>query len=160
MIGSLILGPIASGFRPPGAPPAVSTAGLGFRAIKTDGNQLTTANVVATVLYNSVDSDIDGYDPLTGIFTVPESLNGKYMRFTAGAKGSQATNGFALYINQAGSIVQSVIGSVTTSWNATVVATPPIQVVTGQEFLVQYFCQFAGNIEQHPSTFFVGEVLD
>lgn len=122
----------------------------GFRA--TGGVQNMSLNTFTLVQYGTEVFDTENaYDPATHFYTVPESLDGKYMVFSANLR---ANGNGTLYIQVNGAnIVQH--GSPNGRHSAT---TGVIQVATGDQIAV-YFFGTAGDTSAEVANF-SGYVVD
>lgn len=123
----------------------------GFAA--TANNQNTVSTVFAQIIFQNEIFDTDnGYNPATGTFTVPASLNGKMMIFQAGWR--HAATGGTIYLQHNG----VNIAQANSNASRAVVVSRPIIVETGDTINVWYFVNSTLLIEA-PSTFFSGFVI-
>jgi len=109
-----------------------STPATAFRAVQSSAQSLPN-DVFTAITYETEEFDTaDGYDPLTGIFTVPAALDGRYMNINANLRSAGVGT---LYIQYNGAnIVQS--GSTNGRFS---ISTGPVIVSTGDTFQVFYF---------------------
>jgi len=136
--------------------------GQGFRAVRDSGTQAISGSTFTTLEFPTTEFDSEsGYASNT--YTVPSSLDGKYMVFSAGANA--ASPGFvvaSIYIQVNGT---SYLQHVTEDGLAFSVVTGPIQVSTGDTVTVAMFNNGSSTIsatsaETNEMTFFAGYVVE
>ncbi len=124
----------------------------GFSAV-ADGTQAALNASIQTITCQTEEFDSDNaYDPVTGIFTVPASLNGEWMSFAGGVRRNN-TNG-TLYIYKDGASISQSGGSGNDRNN---VVSKPIQVSTGETYSLRWFGTGTESFEA-TNTWFSGRV--
>lgn len=136
-----------------------TTPASGFRAI-LDVNTATSTSA-PDIVFGTEQYDIDnGYDPTTGIYTVPAALDGKIMVIMAGCRLQASNNGSFLHISRStdGGSNWVDIGS-DSGWGTQLASTGPIQVATGQQFKVRLYTPSNSTVLADERTFFSGFVV-
>lgn len=143
------------------------TLPVAFKGFRGDRDGTTTQAIPATTETTLIgdrevyDTD-SGYDPLTGIFTVPSSLDGKYMNFI-GAIETDASEDITLIIRETGGTSGQAVrqtSSAADSVSRNQVETGPVQVTAGETWELKIFVATAANVVAQESSFFCGYVLE
>jgi len=130
----------------------------GFRAVRDTTAQSLPSSSNTTLVMNSEEFDTeDGYNPATGIFTVPASLDGKYMVFSMGTK-------FAALEDAQVYILEATVGGLAyeTSDNTLGIGctTGPILVSAGEEYRPSALLGGTGDLSADNRSFFAGYVVE
>lgn len=154
---NMIFGPKAAGSWPSGTslvgPAGVSAPFRGFRAV-SDGTEAPTITTLTTMAFqNEVFDTESAYDSTTGIFTVPASLDGTYMEFSAGIRTSATDSTLYLYQNAV-----NIAQSHGQAFRA-IISSGPVLVSTGDEFKIQVYSPSSATAVADVS-FFSGYVIN
>lgn len=138
---------------------SLTTPASGFRAIL--GVNTATSTSAPDIVFGTEQYDTDnGYDPTTGVYTVPAALDGKIMVIMAGCRLQTANDGSFLHISRStdGGSTWVDIGS-DSGWGTQLASTGPIQVATGQQFKVRLYTPSNSTALADERTFFSGFVV-
>lgn len=133
----------------------------GFRAQRATSAQSLTSSTFNDLVFNSEDFDTEsGYDAGTGEFTVPGSLDGKYMTFTCGVRMA-ASERLELYISiDRGSGVGNLAENTIYDFQGGEVSSGPILVSEGDIVNARIFPLSAASLSAVEQSFFSGYVIE
>ena len=127
-----------------------------FKVSRTAGTQSVASGTATNLTYDTEVFDPDGLiDPAAGSFTVPVSLNGRWMEFTAGVRFTNTATTQIASITRDGSF----IAGMSAGTGQLTVTTGPVQVATGQVFRASGFSSSATSHAADARSFFAGKVL-
>lgn len=133
----------------------------GFRAENT-----VTASVnggADIICDNELFDTASAYDPVTGIFTVPASLNGRYMMFSGATRWDTAPAVLSTSIQKDTAGDNSFVslgGAAGGGGSEASIVVGPILVATGDQIKMVAFTGAATNLADEPRTFFSGMTVD
>src|SRR6056297_1478279 len=145
--------------------PATATAAptfSGFYAYRDGSNQsISGATSTTLVLDLEVYDTEGGYDPTTGIYTVPASIGGKYMMFSAGwlSDGFTGEDG-ALEIVQNDGSATTIARIHDADTNAQQLTSPAVRVNTGDTIRAVIRTSNSSTVNASPRSFFSGHVIE
>lgn len=129
----------------------------GFRAERDTSDQsLSSASFTDIVFNNEIFDTESGYDDTTGIFTVPASLDGKYMVFSAGVRTDSSARA-GIYIEKDGTIIAE---NTVYDFQGVNVTSGPVLVSEGETYFVSVYPLSSENAVATPETFFGGFVIE